>query len=489
MKDSKKGLRVRENKKSIQPLNFFELEDLARELSIWTAAGGDLAQLQKVELTENGLGLGFFLSGQWSWLWVDLTPLSPQLIRLDRARPRQKKVVRPLALFIKAHFLGKFLTNVGVHRDQGRILRLSFAENISNQSESEALNHEIELRLFPHGQNAIAHVGSKFVAFAKPKELGPILVPNLVEAETRRTWNEIEDQWRNLYLADFASEAKDRKNKTSDVHSNGTTSGDSMAKVQTKVVSPEEKAWNKTLKKKELALKKMEEEILEKTSSIYSDLGQWLKENQTLDVPEQWSSLVNREQPLFWNVDRCFQKAKDNARKIEGTRARWRQVKNELEEMKKLGPPTQGRRSVSSVESQRGVENSKANLLQKANARGRRFALGDKGSELDVYIGKSAGDNLALLRRAQPFDYWLHLRDYPGSHAILRRARGRKVSDAELTQAGVWVIEQSLAQRAHELKGMKFDLLIVECRYVRPIKGDRLGRVTYSNDRVMTIRL
>ena len=62
------------------------------------------------------------------------------------------------------------------------------------------------------------------------------------------------------------------------------------------------------------------------------------------------------------------------------------------------------------------------------------------------------------------------------------------VTDGEFLQAGQWVIEQSLGARASEHKGERFDMLIVECRFVRPIKGDRLGRVNYANDRVMSVR-
>jgi hypothetical protein len=70
----------------------------------------------------------------------------------------------------------------------------------------------------------------------------------------------------------------------------------------------------------------------------------------------------------------------------------------------------------------------------------------------------------------------------------MRRARSRQVTDQEFLEAGRWVVEQSLGRRANELHGERHDLLIVECRYVRPIKGDRLGRVHYTHDRVLTIR-
>ena len=121
-----------------------------------------------------------------------------------------------------------------------------------------------------------------------------------------------------------------------------------------------------------------------------------------------------------------------------------------------------------------------------ADARGRKFQLAD---DLIVYLGKNAAENLAILRKAQPFDFWVHLRDRPGAHAILRRSRGRNVTDAEFIKAGAYVAEQSLKRRASELKGESFDLLIVECRFVRPIKGDKLGRVNYTNDRVLRFLL
>ena len=63
------------------------------------------------------------------------------------------------------------------------------------------------------------------------------------------------------------------------------------------------------------------------------------------------------------------------------------------------------------------------------------------------------------------------------------------VSDQELRLAGVKVAEQSTKKRAAELKGETYDLLIVECRYVRPIKGDKNGRVHYTNDRVLRLKL
>ena len=224
----------------------------------------------------------------------------------------------------------------------------------------------------------------------------------------------------------------------------------------------------------------MHEELRSKleTAEVDAQVGEWLKANGTLDVPEPWGARIDRDQSLAWNIQKCFHSSKESARKTSGTRARLEDVERELVELRARGPGAfAGRR-------EREEKDGAANLLSRADAKGRRIKV---GGDLEVYIGKSAADNLALLRRAQSFDYWLHLRDQPGSHAILRRTRGRLVTDAEFIQAGRWVVEQSLGKRASELKGERHDLLIVECRFVKPIKGDRLGRVNYTNDRVLRI--
>jgi hypothetical protein len=53
---------------------------------------------------------------------------------------------------------------------------------------------------------------------------------------------------------------------------------------------------------------------------------------------------------------------------------------------------------------------------------------------------------------------------------------------------GRWLVESSTRQSAAELSGQAFDLLVIEKRHVRPIKGDALGRVNYSNERTFRIR-
>ena len=425
----------------LAPLTLNELALIAGELQTLNGA-----QLQDCLQTSSELGLAFYHSGKTVWLWFDLNPLRPLVVRVPGVKPpARKKISRPLTLFLRSRFLGRRLTAVKADLARGRLLVFNFHEL------------ELEIRLFPHGQNIIARDGEKSVAELKPKELPLSHAP--VDAEGPRAWSVIENEWRELQATRVKGVA---------------------ASAQDAVGI--EREWQRQIEKKEKALGRMREELEKKISAPYGALGEWLKAHRALtldgDAPAEWRELLDTAKSLSWNIENCFHRAKENVRKAEGSRARIVTVEAELAKLKAAGPGGIKDKSVQNKEGQQ-------NLLARAEATGRRLQL---APDLEVYVGKSAADNLALLRRAQPFDYWLHLREQPGSHAILRRTRARIVTDAEFRQAGVWVVEHSLKKRAAELKGERFDLLIVECRYVRPIKGDKIGRVNYSNDRVMSLR-
>lgn len=491
------------------PLSLAELERIASGLQDLVGA-----QIQDCVQTPSELGLAFYHEREMLWLWFDLHPRRPLVIRIHGKPPHRKKITRPLLLFLRSRFLGRRLESVRADLVQGRVLILAFhraADELSERDGSDPLEKNppvIEARLFPHGQNIIARDGVKVVAERKPKESPSPTGAGVgagtgmgagagAEDETGRTWEVIEDQWRAEQRAATAFK------------------GVKAAAQDAAVI---EREWQKAIEKKGKALDRMHEELKEKleTADVDARIGEWLKSQGHVggfdhgseswsgnwssrwpsdwpnDWPEKWKERIDSSQSLSWNIQECFHRAKESARKTAGTRARLEQVERELAELRARGPAAfaesldKGRGRSAATPHGRAISGGAdaENLLARAEARGRRLRIGE---DLEVYIGKSAADNLALLRRAQPFDYWLHLRDQPGSHAIMRRSRGRVVTDVEFVQAGRWVVEQSLGKRATELKGERHDLLIVECRFVRPIKGDRLGRVNYTHDRVLRL--
>jgi hypothetical protein len=177
---------------------------------------------------------------------------------------------------------------------------------------------------------------------------------------------------------------------------------------------------------------------------------------------------------------RFFELAKKLERKLEGTRKRLAELERLAAEDAQGGGEQSAR-----ADSKRkpAVESStnKPSLLQQAEARGRSLAIAD---DLVFYIGKSAEDNLRLLRRAQSFDYWFHVRGRTGAHGILRRARGRVVSEAELQFCARALVEQSLKKRAVDLRGESFDVSLCEVRFVKSVKGAK-GLVHFTHDRTL----
>ncbi|CAN5682778.1 hypothetical protein BH10BDE1_BH10BDE1_00270 [soil metagenome] len=449
-----------------------EVNEVARELQTWVGS-----QLQEVVIDgikgedPRSIRLGFFWTGGIRWIVLDYRVQAPLLMLFDghdgvpMTPPKTAgKIRRPIELFLRSKHIGRRLREVRVRIEDGRALDLIFDPNVDGSEVS------VELKVYPHGRNARAISGEQSVSEFKPmadaKNAQPVRAKSFDELEhPPRSNSELAHEWMEIVKP--GSSVSRPLGREADAAS--------PMKVQK---SPHEKK----LEKMRQALMKVTAEISSKESSPARSIGEWLKENQTLEVPrewpESWSSAVDGRKSLSWNIEKQFTTAKSQTRKLDGTRARARELEKDIATLEKKIHRGETR--------DEKLENAPKDLLVQADARGRKFQLSE---DLIVYLGKNAAENLAILRKAQPFDYWLHLRDRPGAHAIMRRARGRNITDAEFIKAGIYVAEQTMKRRAIEMRGESFDLLIVECRFVRPIKGDKLGRVNYTHDRVVRLSL
>lgn len=111
----------------------------------------------------------------------------------------------------------------------------------------------------------------------------------------------------------------------------------------------------------------------------------------------------------------------------------------------------------------------------------RRFLAAD-GSE--ILVGRSARDNDALtFHVARGSDIFLHARDVPGSHVILRRrGKGEPSAEALLDAA-------ALAAWASKLRGETIvDVLWVERKHVKKPRGAAAGLVQTASPRTLMVR-
>jgi hypothetical protein len=452
-----------------------EVTEIARELGAWVGA-----QLQEVVIDgikgedPRSIRLGFFWTGGIRWIVFDYRVQAPLLMLFDgrdgvsMTPPKTAgKIRRPIELFLRSKHIGRRLREVRLRIEDGRALDLIFDPNIDGSEVS------IELKIYPHGRNVRAVSSEQSVTEFKPlstsvpdaKSPAAVRAKSFDELEhPPRSNSEIVREWMGSIKPAGGGRLVDR-----------TLEGASP-------VSAQRSPFEKKLEKTRAALAKVTAEISAKENSPAREIGEWLKVHQTLDLPKDWPAtwieMVDLRKSLAANIEKVFTAAKTQTRKLEGTKNRARELEKEISVLEKRIHRGETRDEVR--------ENAPKDLLVQADAKGRKFQLSE---DLIVYLGKNAAENLAILRKAQPFDYWLHLRDRPGAHAILRRARGRNITDAEFIKAAIYVAEQTMKRRAIEMRGEAFDLLIVECRYVRPIKGDKLGRVNYTHDRVLRVSL
>lgn len=467
---------------SLTPMSQQEVEDLGRELSTWVGAQLQEVQVDGRALEDGGhepksIRLGFFWSGGIRWLVFDYLIHAPCVVLFDGmdgvpvAPPKPTKIRRPIELFLRSAFVGKRLMEVSVSREGGRTLVLKF--------QSEPFASRLEFNINPRSRNLTAVMYEDVRGKVKEKQLSefkPVSgdVSSRSLAGTFRSRSQLALEWLQTNLRPNVQTVK---------------SEDAGSGLSQRVITPRDLDREKVLAKRRRALEKVRSEILQKETSPARDIGEWLKESQSLDSKPlngkaDWENYIDRRKSFSANLEQLFRLAKSHERKLEGTKARARELELEIEKLESGEATVKGRRQARDLSHSTSATAGR-DLFSQAGARGRKVEL---AADLILYIGKNGAENLSILRKAQPFDYWMHVKDQPGAHGIIRRARGREVGDSEFSKAGIALLEQSMKRRAIEMKGEVYDVLIVECRFVRPIKGDRLGRVQYSNDRVLRIR-
>jgi predicted ribosome quality control (RQC) complex YloA/Tae2 family protein len=419
-----------------QVLSIHEIERIVAELQTCLDS-----KVQNIFFSKKGLGIELFRAHKTSYLWFDMDPTNP-LILLVGKLPTSIKLLKsvPLLLFLKAHLLGKRISEITHIKEFGRVIEFQFGyENPL----------KLELRLFPHGVNAIAHFEKKRVAFDRIKEIKTSDAKEAPDRESVRSLIEISQNWLDL---------KSNKSKN----------------IQTSLESAENLKF-KEIKKKENALDKTLKHLEELKNDKWSKLGEWLKSNQTLKVPKEFSDYIDPKKSFSQNIQISFAKAKKNHEKISGTQDRIDILKDEIKKLKETDPNNFLKSNEPPLKSKKSD-----------NWSGYRFILNPK---VEVFVGKSAQENLTILRYAQSWDYWMHIKDYPGAHGIIRRPRNFEITDEEFQKVGQFIAAKS-KKSAHFLgQGESFEVLIVECRYVKTLKSDKLGRVSYSNERVLHCRM
>jgi hypothetical protein len=469
------------------------------------------ARLQDVISNETTICLTFYQSGQNFSLGFELGQVNPVLWYQLAEPPALLKKKKPMKLYLDAHFYGLRVSRVEMIPELGRVFKIVFSP-----PEIELAEPEIEFQLIPHQANLIARFGIKSGSRKSGENRESSIAWNRPVSQSALAQSQIETAGRSSERIDPSdTSVDDRSEQPSDdalvdlsfapTKTSTSKAGRSPESSQTRdwdeiisewrgadqslAPSSPRAQYQKQLDKKKSALVKMQADLSDKQNAKWYDLGTWLKSNlyrlKSLaelpeDFPLQFKPFLRAEKTPVEMIQVCFDRSKELGRKQVESGRRIELMQSEIAalEAKLLLEEAQLIQTFSQIKKTKG-------LHELSESKGRKYQL---ATDLEVYIGKSARDNLALLRKAKPHDYWLHIKDSPGAFGILRRNAGRAVVSDELQSAGRWVIEQSVKKSASELRGQFFEVLLAECRYVRPIKGDKIGRVSFTQSRTIRIQ-
>ena len=97
---------------------------------------------------------------------------------------------------------------------------------------------------------------------------------------------------------------------------------------------------------------------------------------------------------------------------------------------------------------------------------------------IDIHVGKNAAQNDRLTTGAKPNETWLHAKDMPGSHVIIRKEG--EIPDRTLLEAAMLAAWYSKGQRS---SSVPIDYTLK--RYVKKPSGAAPGMVIYTNQRTL----
>lgn len=418
------------------------------------------SQLQEIITTSDGVVLTFYRfvkEPKTVYMVFDLDNLFPFFgMYPNNPWPGMKKV-KPMGLFLNSHFKNLYLQKIDFNKALGRVVVLSFG--------SMDLLKTLEFRMIPKNTNLIVKSQDKTLSWAPVKELPPMLE---AESSNLHSGDQVEVRSIPLIFQLWFDRRSHLGRKLKDHQ-------------KLEAASPYEK-WKKQrerdILKKQKALETVRDQIQKFTQEPWAEIGEHLKAYGQQNLKPEWHQYLNFEKSTSQNIQNCFLKAKAAKAKVVGAQKRLHFLKEEIESIKDLSEETFQKYLLKKSE--------KIQVAEQRKIEGRFRKLDFADQNLTCFMGKSAQDNIDLLRKSRAWDIWLHLKDYPSAYAILLRQKGQSVSDQTIQAAARWLIKEGIGSKKN-MVGTKLSVVFAESRHVRPIKGDKLGRVTYHNAREILI--
>lgn len=420
----------------MKSMNFLEFQAGVERISALILG----TQLQDFSIQGKEILLIFYANRSFILRLSLKTP--PVFFLEDEKFKLEKKTEKvPLALFLSKHFLRKKVVSVKYLEEWGRKFEIHLADENKN-------SFIIDVILIPGFQNIGLFVEGegkhKQIYLNKPRELSEYTTQDMKpEISEFRSLDSIREEWYgDLKPVHFA-----------------------------------EDAWKleirKKIKKKSEAIEKIKQQSTENEVIIERlyQIGEQLKFQPVSQLSPEDQGWLLKTQSKSIDREQIFKKAKVLAEKKEGIRARIEILHEEIKTLTQsleLGPPR---------------PKHKISLAGKEEVDTRKYEV---SPVLSVYMGKNAKDNVQLLKNSHPWEVWFHLKDYPSAYAITRKNKATPVGHADLIKMAVWFAKECFKNHKEKAPA-HIEVIYTECRFVKLLKGDKLGRVSHTNTKTLRV--
>lgn len=212
----------------------------------------------------------------------------------------------------------------------------------------------------------------------------------------------------------------------------------------------EMKAVPDSLEKKEKARTKILEGLDFLKKDKYKILAELLEKN--LPLTEELKEVYKDKLSLRENIEWAYEQQKQKKLKIERLEER----------LKELDAFFKKQNSVNGGGASKSVDLKATRHLQVSET-------------LRAFCGKTAQENLDLLRKAKSWHIWMHLKDYPSGHLILASPKNYVATEEELKKCALFLFKVAAPKKLHVAEEVSFEIIFTQTKFVKPIKGAKSG--------------
>ncbi len=185
-------------------------------------------------------------------------------------------------------------------------------------------------------------------------------------------------------------------------------------------------------------------------------------------------------------VEALFRESKKRHKGLEFAEANLAQARHDVEKWEKALAKVDAAESLEGLQSLEGsippLSPKQASPEQKRRLPYRTF-VSAKG--LRILVGRNAADNEKLtFHVAKGNDWWLHTKDYSGSHVVVVVEKGAEPDQESILDAAQLALQYSQAKKNGEA-----DMTVTQRKFVSRIKGKRAGTVAISKHNTLYVKL